>query len=71
MKSVISLYKIIKSKDVNKIQNAISMNEGVTACEISLDKKEIQIIYNESSVDLNEMIDSVEDLGYYIDLTNS
>ncbi|PRR80905.1 hypothetical protein [Clostridium vincentii] len=47
------------------------MNEGVTACEISLDKKEIQIIYNESSVDLNEMIDSVEDLVYNIDLTNS
>ena len=68
MKSVISLYNMNKSKDVGKIQEAISMNEGVIACEISLEKKEIQIIYNESIVNLNEIIDSIENLGYMIGL---
>jgi copper chaperone CopZ len=57
-----------KSKDVGYIQNAISMNEGVIACEISLQKKEIQIIYNEGIISLNEIVDSIENLGYLIGL---
>jgi copper chaperone CopZ len=57
-----------KSKDVGNIQYAISMNEGVIACEISLEKKEIRIIYNESIVDLNKITDSIENLGYIITL---
>ena len=68
MKSVISLYNMNKSKDVGKIQEAISMNEGVIACEISLEKKQIQIIYNDSIVDLDKIIDSIENLGYIIAL---
>ena len=68
MKSVISVYNMNKSKDVGNIQEAISMNEGVIACEISLEKKEIQIIYNESIVSLNKIIDSIENLGYIIAL---
>jgi len=68
MKSVISVYNMNKSKDVDNIQDAISMNEGVIACEISLEKKEIQIIYNESIVRLNKVIDSIENLGYIIAL---
>jgi len=68
MKSVISVYNMNKSKDVGNIQNAISMNDGVIACEISLEKREIQIIYNESIVNLNEIIDSLENLGYMIGL---
>lgn len=68
MKSVISVYNMNKSKDVDNIQDAISMNEGVIACEISLEKKEIQIIYNESIVRLNKVIDSIENLGYMIAL---
>ena len=68
MKSVISVYNMNKSKDVDNIQDAISMNEGVIACEISLEKKEIQIIYNESIVSVNKVIDSIENLGYIIAL---
>lgn len=68
MKSVISVYNINSSKDVGNIQNAISMNEGVIACEISLEKKEIQIIYNDVIISLSEIIDSIENLGYMIAL---
>jgi len=71
MKSVISVYNMSKSKDVENIQNTISMSEGIIACEISLQKKEIQIIYNEAFVSLNEIVDSIENLGYMIGLTNS
>ena len=71
MKSVISVYNMSKSKDVENIQNAISMSEGIIACEISMQKKEIQIIYNEVIVSLNEIVDSIENLGYMIGLTNS
>jgi len=68
MRSVISVYNMNKLKDVGNIQNSIAMNEGVIACEISLEKKEIQIIYNDSIVSLDEIIDSIENLGYMIGL---
>lgn len=66
MKSVISVYNINKPKDVGNIQKAIAINEGVIACEISLEKKEIQIIYNDVIISLNEIVDSIENLGYMI-----
>ena len=46
MKSVIKVYNLSAQKDVSRIQGAIAKNEGILACEISLNKKEIQIIYN-------------------------
>ena len=66
MKSVIKIYDMNKSSDTMNIQKAIASNEGVIACEISLDKKEVQIIYNESFVKLDNIIDSIEVLGYMV-----
>lgn len=66
MKSVIKVYDMGKSKDVIKIQNAISVIEGIIACEISLEKKEIQVIYNENFVNLDSIITSIENVGYIV-----
>ena len=66
MKSVIRVCDISNAKDVAKIQGAIASNEGVIACEISLEKKEVQIIYNESYVTLDNIIDSIENVGYIV-----
>ena len=66
MKSVIRVCDMSKAQDVSKIQNAIASNEGVIACEISLVKKEVQIIYNEAYLSLDKIIDSIENIGYMV-----
>ena len=59
MKSIIKIYDIKNTKDLSNIQNAIASNDGVIACEVSLGKKEVQIIYNENYVKIEEIIDSI------------
>lgn len=66
MKSVLKVHNINNQSDVSKIQRAITSNEGVIACEISIQKKEIQIIYNEAWLDIDNIIESIENLGYMI-----
>lgn len=66
MKSIIRICDISKPEDVSNIQRAIASNEGVIACEISLDKNEVQIIYNESYLNLDRIIESIENLGYMV-----
>ncbi|MBE6047809.1 MAG: heavy-metal-associated domain-containing protein [Clostridium sp.] len=66
MKAVIKIYNLNTQKDVSRIQGAIAKNEGILACEISLSKKEIQVIYNENCIDLDEISGSIENLGYML-----
>lgn len=66
MKSIIKICDMKSAKDISNIQNAISSNEGVIACEISLEKKEAQIIYNENYLSLESIIESIENLGYMV-----
>ena len=66
MKSIIKIYDMKNTKDVSNIKNAIASNEGVIACKVSLGKKEAQIIYNENYVKIEDIIDSIENLGYMI-----
>ncbi|MGG7179007.1 heavy-metal-associated domain-containing protein [Clostridium paraputrificum] len=66
MKSIIRVCDISKPGDVGNIQRAIASNEGVIACEISLEKKEVQIIYNESFLSLDKIIESIENIGYMV-----
>lgn len=66
MKSIIKICNISRSQDVANIQKAIASHEGVIACEISLDRKEAQVIYNESFVNLDRILESIENLGYMV-----
>lgn len=66
MKSKIKVYNMNKGKDVIDIQEIISQIEGIIAINISLEKGEIQAIYNENFVDLDIIVESIEDLGYII-----
>lgn len=66
MKSKIKVYNMNKGKDVIDIQEIISQIEGIIAINISLEKGEIQVIYNENFVDLDIIVESIEDLGYII-----
>lgn len=66
MKSVIKICEIKTSNDISNIQKAIASNEGVIACEVSLKRKEVQIIYDENFVNIDKIIDSIENIGYMV-----
>ena len=52
MKSIIKILNMESEKDVKLIQNAIANNSGIIASQVSLQKKEIVVIYD--SIYLNE-----------------
>jgi Copper chaperone len=52
--------------DVNNIRKAISGNEGVVACEINREKGEVSIVYDTYFVSEEDIIESIEDLGYTV-----
>lgn len=66
MKSIIKIYNMESHRDSNLIQETVANNSGVIASEISLLKKEVIIIYNEAFLSIQEVIDSIEDLGYVV-----
>lgn len=66
MKSVIKIGNMESNKDANIIQETIVSNSGVIAIEISLAKKEITVIYNQICLDIGNIINSIEDLGYIV-----
>ena len=59
MKSIIKICDMKSAKDISNIKNAISSNEGVIACEVSLEKKEAQI---QEVMDMTMITDMAERL---------
>ena len=66
MKAVLKIAGMNNSKDVKKVQSAISMSEGVIAIEVVLAKKEIIVIYNDFYINLENIIDKIEEAGYTV-----
>ena len=66
MKSVIKIINMYSNEDSKKIQEAIVHNEGIIASQTSISKKEVTIIYDETSIEIEKIIDSIEDLGYLV-----
>ena len=66
MKSVIKVCNMSTSKDISNINLAISNNQGVIACQINSESKEIEIIYDDYFVSLDNLIESIEEAGYTV-----
>lgn len=66
MKSVIKVCNMKSMNDISRVRKAISNNEGVIACQINSDKGEINVVYDEYFISLDEIMESIEDLGYTI-----
>lgn len=66
MKSVIKVYNMNTSKDISNVNVAISNNQGVIACQINGESKEIEIIYDDYFVSLDNLIESIEEAGYTV-----
>lgn len=66
MKSFIRVHNLNTQNDVVKIKEIISQYEGIIACEISISKKEIQLVYDRLSISIDEIESNIEMEGYMI-----
>lgn len=66
MKSVLKVGNIYSISDVNKIRNVVSQNEGVVACYINKESKSVEIIYDNYLLKLDDIIEAIESLGYFV-----
>lgn len=66
MKSVLRIANLNTNDDVINIREAVAHNEGVIACEVSLAKKEVNVVYDDKSITADKITISIEEVGYSI-----
>jgi copper chaperone len=66
MKSVIKVCNINNVDDVNKIRSTIAEHQGVIACQITMEKGEVNVIYDNYFLTVDKIIESIEDAGYTV-----
>lgn len=66
MKSLIKICNLNNNEDVNNIMEAISSNDGIIACEVSIAKQELSIVYDHRTLSLDDIINSIEIKGYSV-----
>lgn len=66
MKASVKIPNMRTSQDIRKVKQAIVSNEGILACEISKEKSEVSIVYDDYFTDLDSIIGTIEDLGYTV-----
>ena len=66
MKAILTIPNLKTNEDVISIKEVIAKNEGVIACEINLSKKEVNIVYDDKTIDLDIVMASIEEIGYSI-----
>ena len=64
MKSILKIPTINNNDDINTVREAIAKHDGVVACQISVSQKEASIIYDSSAVSLEEIKNSIEEVGH-------
>lgn len=66
MKSTFKVYGLNSIQDVNNVRKAIAINEGIIACEISKEKGEVNVVFDDYFVTEDKIIESIEDNGYSV-----
>ena len=66
MKALFRIYNLTTHNDINNIRNVVSNYEGILACEINLNRKEVNIVYDSLSVSMDEIMNSIENAGYMV-----
>lgn len=66
MKSVLKVTNMNNANDVNRIRDVVSQSEGVVACYIDRESALVEIVYDSYLLDIDDIIDSMESLGYII-----
>jgi len=65
MKEVINICGMKSSKDINKVKQAISFNDGVLACKIEKKEGKVEIVFDQYT-NIEEIIASIEDMGFTV-----
>ena len=66
MKELVRISNLTSHADILKIRSIVSDYEGVLACEINLNKKEVNLVYDKLSVSIDEIINAIEMAGYMV-----
>ena len=66
MKALFRIYNLTTHDDIINIRNVVSNYEGILACEINLNKKEVNIVYDSLSVSIDKIMTSIENAGYMV-----
>ena len=66
MKSLFKIGSMKTLEDVSNIRNAISNMEGVIACQVNLEKREVNVVYDDFFIKEDDLISSIEDSGYTV-----
>ena len=64
MKSLFKISSMKTLEDVSNVRNAISNMEGVIACQVNLEKGEVNVVYDDFFIKEDDLISSIEDSGY-------
>jgi len=66
MKSLFKINSMKTLEDVSNVRNAISNMEGVIACQVNLEKGEVNVVYDDFFIKKDDLISSIEDSGYTV-----
>ena len=66
MKSLFKISSMKTLEDVSNVRNAISNMEGVIACQVNLEKGEVNVVYDDFFIKEDDLISSIEDSGYTV-----
>ena len=66
MKALLRIYNLTTHDDIINIRNVVSNYEGILACEINLNRKEVNVVYDSLSVSIDELMTSIENVGYMV-----
>ncbi|MDU4884799.1 MAG: heavy-metal-associated domain-containing protein [Clostridium celatum] len=66
MKALLRIYNLTTHDDIINIRNVVSNYEGILACEINLNRKEVNVVYDGLSVSIDELMISIENAGYMV-----
>lgn len=66
MKSVLKVFNMKNIEDINRIRQAVSSNDGVIACQISKEKGEVTVVYDDYFLTAENIIESLEKIGYTV-----
>lgn len=64
MKEVLNISNLNTNDDVLAVKENIANNEGIIACEVNLTKKEVSLVFDEQVVTIENIVSSLEKLGY-------
>ena len=66
MKTILRVCDMKSSSDIAAVKNAIAQTEGIMACEINPEKKEVCVYYDNTLISEDGIIQSLENAGYVV-----